>query len=801
MKHKLFYIVLFCVLAQSSIAQVVKWNTPGAGNPIIPGYFADPTVKKFGDTYYIYATTDGNGGGLGPAQVWVSKDFVNWTIMPMNWPTSHYIWAPDVMFKNGKYYFYYCQPCKVYCGVGDTPRGPWHNILGNNVLGEDSVLVPDRFVKNVITLDGQSFVDDDGKAYLCWGTWGIYKDFGAGIGQLADDFKHFVHKQILPNTQAKDFFEGPFLFKRNGIYYFTYSSGDCHDSTYCVQYATSTTGPFGSFTFGKNNPILSSDMSNHIDGPGHHSILKEGNDYYIIYHRHNIPNSTRGMHRQLAADRLLFDSDGSILPVKASHKGVGCLQPNANPYPNLAYCKPVIASSAYKGFPARYAVDDNNATLWRPAKLEDNWITIDLGKVNFIQRIYIQFEYATFYYQYITETSIDGKHWTVFADKRNNHLAGSPMVDYGRAKARYIKLAVTGCQKRGYSGSIWNIKVFSGSKQDPPQLLVGLSSKSVQSSSLTWRNDCGMLGGVMKANNQVSSVALEGKIAVHLLRGTKLVSSFLLPNTLKEGEYTLCYKIYNLETKQWVKTVINNGLSKSKPLVISADNKDIYISDIRFYNWPLSEPEIDYYSANALPYEMPAPRKSQGLILDINADQGIPASFHVYDTLQQKSSLPIVTIKGKRAFKFDGNHFMQSEITLPTLVDNAPYTLIADVLNPTIQTNECVADITDTNDELGKIMFCNGSEPRCGVVNHYGEYEDMGFPDLLKAGEWQHWVITYDGYIEKVYLNGRMVRSKNILLLLPESHKVTIGCNSAGIWFFTGYLHSLQVYDKVINAE
>jgi len=235
--------------------------------------------------------------------------------------------------------------------------------------------------------------------------------------------------------------------------------------------------------------------------------------------------------------------------------------------------------------------------------------------------------------------------------------------------------------------------------------------------------------------------------------------------------------------------------------VISADNKDIYISDIRFYNWPLSEPEIDYYSANALPYEMPAPRKSQGLILDINADQGIPASFHVYDTLQQKSSLPIVTIKGKRAFKFDGNHFMQSEITLPTLVDNAPYTLIADVLNPTIQTNECVADITDTNDELGKIMFCNGSEPRCGVVNHYGEYEDMGFPDLLKAGEWQHWVITYDGYIEKVYLNGRMVRSKNILLLLPESHKVTIGCNSAGIWFFTGYLHSLQVYDKVINAE
>ena len=59
------------------------------GNPIIPGYFADPTVKKFGDTYYIYATTDGNGGGYGPSQVWMSKDFVNWSLQDM--PESEFI--------------------------------------------------------------------------------------------------------------------------------------------------------------------------------------------------------------------------------------------------------------------------------------------------------------------------------------------------------------------------------------------------------------------------------------------------------------------------------------------------------------------------------------------------------------------------------------------------------------------------------------------------------------------------------------------------------------------------------------
>ena len=127
---------------ETGAAQKAAYNTPGAGNPILPGYFADPTIKKFGDTYYIYATTDGSGAGFGPAQLWCSKDFKNWTLMPMNWPDSHWIWAPDVM-KNeadGKYYYLYCQPCKLHLGVGDTPRGPWKNVLGES----EAVLVPIR---------------------------------------------------------------------------------------------------------------------------------------------------------------------------------------------------------------------------------------------------------------------------------------------------------------------------------------------------------------------------------------------------------------------------------------------------------------------------------------------------------------------------------------------------------------------------------------------------------------------------------------------------------------------------------
>ena len=60
------------------------WNAPGNINPFIPGYFADPTIRQFGDTYYVYSTTDGTGNGYGPAQVWMSKDFVNWRNFSMD---------------------------------------------------------------------------------------------------------------------------------------------------------------------------------------------------------------------------------------------------------------------------------------------------------------------------------------------------------------------------------------------------------------------------------------------------------------------------------------------------------------------------------------------------------------------------------------------------------------------------------------------------------------------------------------------------------------------------------------------
>lgn len=87
---------------------------------------------------------------------------------------------------------------------------------------------------------------------------------------------------------------------------------------------------------------------------------------------------------------------------------------------------------------------------------------MDLGVVRQIQTIWTQFEYGTQFYQYLIETSVDGKHWSVFADKRNNRLAGSPMVDFDKVKARYVRLTFTGGQKNGFGGAVWNLKIFDG---------------------------------------------------------------------------------------------------------------------------------------------------------------------------------------------------------------------------------------------------------------------------------------------------------------------------------------------------
>ena len=798
--NRIYLVAAFLLLGAVSGFARKKHDAPGTGNPVIPGYFADPTIKKFGDTYYMYATTDGSGAGFGPAQVWTSKDFVNWTLMPMNWPDSHWIWAPDVIrHTDGRYYYFYCQPCIIHCGVSETPRGPWKNILGES----EAVLVPDRFVTNAITLDGQTFVDDDGSVYLYWGTWGIYKGFGCGTGKMTPDLKGFTETRLIPNTEAVDFFEAPFVLKRNGIYYFMYSSGSCHDHTYRVQYATSD-HPLGPYEY--KGCILETNEDGTVHGPGHHSILKEGDDYYIVYHRHDNPHSNRGFHRQLCMDKMEFAADGSIRKVIPTHKGVGALAPSVVKSENLALGAGVRASSCYDdNFRAEYAVDDNNGTLWRPRGMGQEWLEIDLGSSREIQTVWTQFEYGTQFYQYLIETSVDGKHWSVFADKRNNHLAGSPMVDFGKAEARYVRLTFTGGQKNGFGGAVWNVKVFGGIEEALPQQWLGLTAADWDGRE--WRNNEGMLGGAFVLKEGAARTCrIEGRDALMLEPGTVLEYCHSLLSPSKE--HTLSGLVYR--SGKWRSYETEHCLSQGM-ISLRSGNEPLVITNLRYYNWKLEPAERAYDAATDVVRLPAADCRKRGLVVSITADD-----FAVGDTVPYltnrgvkgyfealKTPVVVKETEGKKAFHFDGSQLFRSSFSLPaTLQDNAPYTLEAWVLNDSIAENECVADFTTSHDELEKIMLVNGTEPRCGVINHYGWYEDAGYKGMKElTGRWQHIYICFDGRMEQVYINGEQVSGKDIQLLVKPSQFVTLGRNAEGEWPFTGYLHSLKLWDEYIPLQ
>ena len=788
----------FMLFAASAFADVA-YNAPGALNPIIPGYFADPTIKKFGDTYYVYATTDGSGAGFGPAQLWQSKDLVNWTLMPMNWPDSHWIWAPDVLHNQNddKYYYVYCQPCQIHVGVGDTPRGPWQNILGES----EAVLVPDRFVTNAITLDGQTFVDDDGSIYMYWGTWGIYDGFGCGAGKLTPDMKSFTETRLIPNTEATDFFEAPFVFKKDGTYYFMYSSGSCHDETYRVQYATADK-PLGPYTY--QGCILETNSDGTIHGPGHHSLLKEGDDWYIVYHRHDNPHSNRGFHRQVCIDKMEFTKEGKIKKVIPTHQGVKNLGKNTIKGKNLAYGKKVTASSYYDDdFKPEYAVDDNNGTLWRPAGMDQEWIEIDLGKNESIKTILTQWEYGTQFYQYLIETSEDGKEWDIYADKRNNRLAGSPMVDFGDKKARYVRITSTGGEKAGFNGALWNVKIYDTVETDFPQQWVGLSGNDWNGRE--WINNQGQLAGGFKlVSGKVSTTRQAGRDAIVLEPGTILQ----FENPVINPNVPFTVSAVTLQDSEWVPISLNSSVYDGK-IVLSSGNDTLTLTDLRFYNWELTDSEKNFDAINPIRRNAVASREREGKLVDIDFkkyNDGDTVPFienkgSIYGYFEAMGNPGVVKkIKGKKGLEFDGNSFYTSSFPLPATVrDNAPYTMAAVIFNPEIGENECYADFTTSHDELEKIMGVNGTEPRCGVMNHYGWYEDAGYPDVKDLeGEWQYIYVCFDGRIEKVYINGNLVSEKDIQLLVKPVQYVTLGLTAEREWPFTGYIHSLKFYDEYI---
>ncbi|EON97058.1 putative xylosidase arabinosidase protein [Phaeoacremonium minimum UCRPA7] len=317
-------------------------------------YTADPSAHVFEGKVYIYPSHDretdikfnDNGDqydmadyhvfsteSLDPAAP-VTDHGVVLRMEDVPW-VSKQLWAPDAAFKDGKYYLVFPARDKkgifrIGVAVGDRPEGPFKP--------------DDDYIQGSYSIDPAVLVDDDNEAYLyfggLWGgqlqcyqqgndifdaSWtgpkepsgeGVYA-LGPRVAKLSADMHSLASEvqeiaildpdtgaKILADDHDRRFFEAAWCHKRNGLYYFSYSTGDTHYLCYAT--GTSPTGPF---TYGGRilEPVLG--------WTTHHSIVEFQGRWWLFHHDCELSKGVDHL-RSVKVKEIFYDKDGKIVPEK-----------------------------------------------------------------------------------------------------------------------------------------------------------------------------------------------------------------------------------------------------------------------------------------------------------------------------------------------------------------------------------------------------------------------------------------------------------------------------------------------------
>jgi beta-xylosidase len=297
-------------------------DAPTSGNPLFEGWYADPEAVIYDNTYWIYPTYSDDYERQVFFDCFSSDDLVHWSkhehildTAAVRW-ARRAMWAPAAIRKDGSYYLFFSandvhegETGGIGVAVGSRPEGPYKDLTGRPLIG--------NIVNGAQPIDQFVFRDDDGSYYMYYGGWRH-----CNAVRLADDFRSLlpyedgtVYREITP----ENYVEGPFMFKKDGRYYFMWSEGGWTGPDYRVAYAIADS-PLGPFR--REGVILLQDTAI-ATGAGHHSVINPpgSNDYYIIYHRRPF-NETHANHRVTCIERLGFDREGRIEPVRITSEGV-----------------------------------------------------------------------------------------------------------------------------------------------------------------------------------------------------------------------------------------------------------------------------------------------------------------------------------------------------------------------------------------------------------------------------------------------------------------------------------------------
>jgi hypothetical protein len=317
--YKLLSSLFLGSLSLIASAEVTKQNPY---NPIITHqYTADPTARVINGKVYVYPSSDmecpeGKGSNqfcMPGYNVFSTDDMKTWTdhgnilnhnTVPWVKKESYGMWAPDTIEHNGKFYFFFPGIPKesdnfreIGVAVADHPEGPF--------------VARENYIEGTQGIDPSPFIDDDGRIYLYWGG-----GENLNVVELNQDMTKIISAPKVLEGLPPKYKEGPFMFKRNGIYYFTFPHAPDGSEEIAYGIAKSPMGPI---------EYQGKILERWKDGQwtNHHSIIEYKGQWYIFYH-HNDVSQNKHL-RSMSVDRLYFDDDGKILFTPSTKRGVGHL--------------------------------------------------------------------------------------------------------------------------------------------------------------------------------------------------------------------------------------------------------------------------------------------------------------------------------------------------------------------------------------------------------------------------------------------------------------------------------------------
>lgn len=307
--------VIACVKA-SELSKTME--NPGTGNPIVCNMFtADPSAHVFNGKVYVYTSHDlsnAQGFNMRDYQVFSSSDMKTWhdhgvilDVADVPW-AKEYLWAPDCVYKNGIYYFYFPAKStngefKIGVATSTSPTGPFK--------------AEPEPIKGSFSVDPAMFIDTDGKAYMYFGGAGMGGQSTPWVAKLDDTMKQFdgEPRRIVG---ADYWFEACWMSKIGNTYYLSYSTGSNHPEypeSSAIAYATSD-NPMGPFKY-------QGVVNGYVSGwTNHQSMVEYKGQSYFFYHNADLPggNTTK---RSVCVDYLHVNDDGTLSKVVQTKQGVG----------------------------------------------------------------------------------------------------------------------------------------------------------------------------------------------------------------------------------------------------------------------------------------------------------------------------------------------------------------------------------------------------------------------------------------------------------------------------------------------